>query len=97
MIKQKYDNIQSINLEINNYNNFRRRLIEFLNINPLITYHDLFKESYKIYNTNKCSFEISTYTFSNIYYNWRKASNLFNKFSIFSNKYTNNNELYLRD
>ena len=53
MIKQKYDNIQSINLEINNYNNFRRRLIEFLNINPLITYHDLFKESYKIYNTNK--------------------------------------------
>ena len=32
-----------------------------------------------------------------MYYNWRKTSNLFTKFSGYSNKYTNNKEIYLRD
>ena len=32
-----------------------------------------------------------------MYYNWRKTSNLFTKFSVYSIKYTNNNEIYLRD
>ena len=36
-------------------------------------------------------------TFSNIYYNWRKNSNLFNKYSIFSNKFTKEGKIYLRD
>ena len=97
LIKEKFDNFQNINLEINNYKNFRNGLIEFLNVNPMITYPDFVKESYKIYNNNNCTFDIKEHTFSNIYYNWRKTSNLHNKFCIFTNLYTNNNELFMRD
>ena len=46
---------------------------------------------------NKCTFEIKENSFSNIYYNWRKLSNVHNKFAAFSNLYTNNNELFLCD
>ena len=40
----------------------------------------------KLYEKTKSNFTTENYTFSNIYYNWRKNSNLFNKYSIFSNK-----------
>ena len=36
IIKEKFDNFHNINLEINNYKNFRMGLIEFLNVNPII-------------------------------------------------------------
>ena len=36
IMKQKFDNYQSINLEISNYKNFRDNLIEFLKLNPII-------------------------------------------------------------
>ena len=41
---------------------------------------------------NKCTFEIKENSFSNIYYNWGKLSNVHNKFAVFSYLYTNNNE-----
>ena len=97
VITEKFENYKSINLEINNYQNFKKGLIEQLNLNPLITYRDFVKEAYKIYNNNKCTFEIKENTFTNIYYNWRKSANVHNKFSVFSNMYTNNNELFLLD
>ena len=50
-----------------------------------------------IYNKNKCSFDIKSNTFSNIYYNWRKNSNSFNKFSIYEHTLTNNKMVFLRD
>ena len=94
---QKYENYKEINLEINNYQNFRKGLLDFLNTNPTISYHDFIKEGEIIYNQNKCSFDIKTNTFSNIYYNWRKNSNSFNKFSIYDHTLTNNNKPFLRD
>ena len=97
LFKKKYDNYREINIEIVNYKNFRLGLIEYLKINPMITYHDFLKEALKIYDKNNCSFEIKNNTFSNLYYNWRKESNIFTKFSVFNNKYTNNNEIFLRD
>ena len=62
----------------------------------MIKYYDFRKEAYNIYN-NKYSFKIESNTFSNIYYTWRKNLNLFSKFSIFNNKYTKDNEIFLRD
>ena len=96
-MKHKIENYKEINIEIDIYKNFRLGLIEFLKINPLISYKEFLKESLKIYEKNNCSFQIKNNTFSNLYYNWRKTSNLFTKFSVYSNKYTNNNEIYLRD
>ena len=92
-----YDNIGNINKEIDNYKNFRKVLIEYLNLNPLIKYLDFRKYVSELYEKTNCSFNIENYTFSNIYYNWRKNSNLFNKFSIFSNKLTKERKIYLRD
>ena len=42
-------------------------------------------------------FKVENYTFSNIYYAWRSKSNLFNKFSIFTNNKTNSGNIYLID
>ena len=85
--KQLYNNIGNINKEIDNYKNFRKVLIEYLTLNPLIKYSDFRKNASEFYEKTKCNFTIENYAFSNIYYNWRKNSNLFNKFSIFSNKF----------
>ena len=48
LFKKKYDNYKEINIEIDNYKNFRLGLIEFLKINPIITYHDFMREAIKI-------------------------------------------------
>ena len=71
----KYDNLQDINFEVNNYKNFRKILIDFLNNNPIITYKDFFNEALKISLMNKCTFSIYNNIFINAYYNWRKSSN----------------------
>ena len=97
IMNQKFENYQSLNEEISNYKNFREHLIEFLKLNPIITYREFTKEAQKIYDENKCNFEIKKNTFSNIFYEWRKKSNTFSKFSIFDNKYTHNHKLFLRD
>ena len=60
--KQKFDNYKEINIEIDNYKNFRLGLIEFLKINPLISYNDFLKESLKIYEKNNCTFQIKNHT-----------------------------------
>ena len=95
--KIEYENIQSINKEISNYKNFREELINYLNLNPVISFHDFAKEGQSIYDKNNCNFTVSKNTYSNIYYEWRKKSNSFNKFSIYNHKTTKNNKLFLRD
>ena len=95
--KQSYENIQNINTEISNYNNFREELIKFLNLNPVISFHDFAKEGQNLYDKNSCNFNVSKNTYSNIYYEWRKKSNFFNKYSIFEHKMTKNNKIFLRD
>lgn len=95
--KPLYENYKEINKEIYNYNKFKFSLIEYLNKYPTITYTKFRKLALQLYEANECSFNVQNYTLSNIYYNWRKPSNLFNKFSIFNNQFTNNNQLYLRE
>ena len=50
--EKKIENYKEINIEIDNYKNFRLGLIEFLKINPLISYMDILKETLKIYDKN---------------------------------------------
>ena len=94
---QKYENFKEINLEIDNYKKFRENLINYLNLNPIITFYEFTKKAQTLYDDNGCTFEIKKYISSNIYYNWRKNSNLFTKFSIFNNSVTKENKAYLRD
>lgn len=51
--KQQYENFKEINIEINNYNNFKQSLIENLNKNPTITYTNFKKLELKLYESNK--------------------------------------------
>ena len=71
--------------------------MNYLNLNPVISFHDFEKEGQSIYDKNNCNFTVSKNTYSNIYYEWRKKSNSFNKFSIYNHKTTKNNKLFLWD
>ena len=95
--KTNYDNKEDINCEINNYKKYKELLIDYLNKNPLIKYKDFRYIATKLYDESKCNFNVENYTFSNIYYTWRSKSNLFNKFSIFTNNKTTIGNIYLRD
>ena len=63
----------------------------------IIKYKDFRVIATKLYDESNCNFKVENYTFSNIYYNWRSKSNLFNKYSIFMNNKTKNGNIYLRD
>lgn len=87
----------NFNNNIKIYEDFKKSLIEYLNKNPIINYSNFRKYATDLYYKTKCTFEIKNYTFCNIYYSWRKTSNIFNKYSIFKNKYTKENKTFLRD
>ena len=63
---------------INNYEEFKKSLIEYLNKNPIINYADFRKYATDLYYKIERKFEIKNYTFCNIYYSWRKTSNTVN-------------------
>ena len=63
----------------------------------MIKYKDFRYIATKLYDESKCNFNVENYTFCNLYYTWRAKSNLFNKFSIFSNNKTTSGNIYLRD
>ena len=50
-----------------------------------------------LYNENLLNFNIVNNFYSNIYYNWRKNSNAYTKFSIFDNQLTIGGTQLLRD
>lgn len=50
-----------------------------------------------LYYKLDCAFEIKYNTFTNIYYNWRRNTISFKKFTIFNNRFTKNNKEFLRD
>ena len=97
LVKEKPTNILEVNKEISNYQEFRNFLKEYLGKNHNINFNDFRKEGDKLYTENNYQFSLGENFYSNIYYNWRKLANVHNKFSIFSNLYTINNELFLRD
>ena len=63
---------------INNYEEFKKNLTDYLNKNPIINYTDFLKYATDLYYKIECTFEIKNYTFCNIYYSWRKKSNTVN-------------------
>ena len=63
----------------------------------MISIGDFIKKEYKIYYKNKCNFNIERYTFKNIYYNWRKNSMSFTKYSALQNTLTNDKNTFLKD
>ena len=69
--------------------------MDYLTKNPIVKYKEFRLYATKLYTRLNCNFKIYDYTFSNIYYNWRKNSNVFNKNSIFDNKFTNSNDILL--
>ena len=95
--KQFYSNTADINKQINNYKQFREELYNYLDINPIVKYQEFKEKAIKLYKKNNCCFTIKENTFKNIYYNWRRSSNLHSKFAIFKWKYTLDNNEYLRE
>ena len=74
--------------EIDNYKNFRKVLIEYLNLNPLKNIQIL--ENMPLNSMKKLTAVSIQKIIHFIIYinNWKKNSNLFNKYSIFSNNFT---------
>ena len=95
--KQNYQNLADINAEVSNYQQFRKDLIKYLEFNPVIKYTEFKIKANKLYYKNNCNFEIKDNTFKNIYYNWRKNSNVNTKYSVFKNSLTKNKKNFLRD
>ena len=63
----------------------------------MVTFKKFLNKAYKTYETNQCNFKIDKNTFKNMYYNWRKNSMTFTKYSALQNPLTNDKESYLRD
>lgn len=93
----KYENIASIVTEITNYKEFKKEIIDYLEKYPIIKYIDYKKKVLSFYYKNNCLFNINDNTFKNIYYNWRRTTNIYKKFSIFKYNKTLNNHTYLQD
>ena len=97
LVKEKYMNFREIKKEINNYEEFKNELLNYLKEYPVISYNDFKIYGKDLYNKSEFEFEINNNFYSNIYYNWRKTSNVFTKYSIFDNQLTIDNKQYLRD
>ena len=80
-----YENIKEINEEVHNYENFRKSLLNYLNSYPNILLSDFIKKANKLYDNNKCTFTLKKYALKNLYYNWKKNSIIFTKYSTFDN------------
>ena len=63
----------------------------------MLTLKDFIKKGYKIYDESKCKFNVEDYTFKNIFYQWRKNSLIFTKYSALEFQNTIDNEVYLGD
>ena len=68
-------------LNTNNYKMLKNAMINYPNSLLMITCKDFIKKGYKIYNKNNCKYKIERNSFKNIYYNWRKDSLAFTKYS----------------
>ena len=95
--KAKITNIIQVEKEINNYQNFTEALKDILNKNPVISFNDFKKNAQNLYYERNLDFKIKNSLYSNLYYNWRKHSNVHSKFSIFDNQITLRGNQFLRD
>ena len=91
--------LRKINItnEVKKNNDFKQVLINYLNLNPLITYKIFCKEADKIKGEFKLENIISKTFYSNTYYGWRNKCTLFKWTTIFDRNKTLHNKIYLRN
>ena len=95
--RAKITNIMEVKTGINNYENFTEALKEYLNKFPMITFHEFKVYAQNLYNEKNLELELNNSYYSNLYYNWRKKSRVFTKYSLFDNQLTDNGKQYMRD
>ena len=78
--------------EIYNFEKYTENLKNYLNKYPMISYHEL-----KVYNESNLLLELNNSYYSNLYYNWRKNSRVFTKYSLFDNQIKNTGKKFMRD
>lgn len=83
IIKEEYQNKADIEAEVNNYQEFRKNIKDWLDKFPLTKYREFKKKAISFYFKCQCNFEIKENTFKNIYYTWRKESPLYKKYANF--------------
>ena len=71
---EKFENIGDINEEIENFKQMKESLLNYLNSHPMIICRDFIKIGFKLYNKNKCLYNVENYIYS-----WRKNSMQFTK------------------
>ena len=93
-----FDNIANIDTNIQNLEEYKNNLINYLNSKPLISIYAFKKHAFKVFYTKKkCEFTLKQTTLANIYYPWRTNSKLFSWVSIFDNYKTKDEETFLKD
>ena len=95
--KQKYENSADINKEIANYNDYKILLTSKLQKDPLVTFNEFKKWASELYRNSEYNFELKVNTIKNIYYQWKKNSLLFTKYTLLENNKTFDNKIFLRD
>ena len=83
--------------EIKKNKDFKQVIINYLNLNPLITYNNFCKEADKLKEEFKLENEISKTFYTNTYYGWRNKSTLFKWTAIIDRNKAIHNKIYLRD
>ena len=95
--KQKYENIQDIDKEITNYNDYKILLTNKLQKDPLITVDEFKKWASELYRNSEYNFDLKVNTIKNFYYRWKKNSLIFTKYSLLENIKAFDNKIFLRD
>ena len=90
-------NYAEVKQELDSYDEFRENLKDYLKRFPITNFPDFKKYGQNLYYENKLTFPINNNLYSNLFYNWRKTSNLFNKSCIFEKDKTLDGNQYMRD
>ena len=90
-------NYAEVKKELDSYDEFRENLKDYLKRFPITNFPDFKKYGQNLYYENNLTFPINNNLYSNLFYNWRKTSNLFNKSCIFEKDKTLDGNQYMRD
>ena len=93
--KAKITNIIEVKTEINNYEEYTDNLKMYLDKYPMTTFQEFKRYAQNLYNEKNLVLELNNSYYSNLYYNWRRKSRAFTKYSLFDNQLTNNGKQYM--
>ena len=72
--KPVYDNLANVTNNVYNFSDFKQKLIEYLNLHPLITFEKFKLYGVKLFLKSEFDFIIWKNTFGNIFYPWRRTA-----------------------